>query len=57
MTESGSNKLSVACGYIGFRKGMDPEAWGELFFGEKRCLLRREEKNSAKESGKKRASA
>lgn len=23
------------------QKGMDPEAWGELFVGEKRCLLRR----------------
>ena len=26
------------------QKGMDPEAWGELFIGEKRCLVRREEK-------------
>ena len=26
------------------QKGMDPEAWGELFCGEKRCLLKREEK-------------
>lgn len=24
------------------QKGMDPEAWGALFVGEKRCLLRRE---------------
>jgi hypothetical protein len=23
------------------QKGMDPEAWGELFCGEKRCLLKR----------------
>ena len=27
------------------QKGMDPEAWGELFVGEKRCLLRRDEKS------------
>ena len=27
-----------------FQKGMDPEAWGELFNGEKRCLIRREER-------------
>lgn len=26
------------------QKGMDPEVWGELFAGEKRCLLKREEK-------------
>jgi hypothetical protein len=26
------------------QKGMDPEAWGELFNGEKRCLIRREER-------------
>lgn len=26
------------------QKGMDPEAWGELFCGEKRCLLKREGK-------------
>ena len=26
------------------QKGMDPEAWSELFAGEKRCLLKREEK-------------
>ena len=25
------------------QKGMDPEAWGQLFVGNKRCLLRREE--------------
>jgi len=25
------------------QKGMDPEAWGELFIGEKRCVLKREE--------------
>jgi hypothetical protein len=25
------------------QKGMDPEAWGELFVGENRCLLKREE--------------
>ena len=25
------------------QKGMDPEAWGELFIGEKRCVLRRKE--------------
>jgi hypothetical protein len=25
------------------QKGMEPETWGELFVGEKRCLLRREE--------------
>jgi hypothetical protein len=24
------------------QKGMDPKRWGELFVGEKRCLLRRE---------------
>jgi hypothetical protein len=23
------------------QKGMDPETWGELFIGEKRCLLKR----------------
>ena len=27
------------------QKGMDPEAWGELFEGKKRCLLRREGKD------------
>jgi len=27
------------------QKGMDPEAWGDMFFGDKRCLLRRKEKN------------
>ena len=26
------------------QKGMDPEAWGGLFIGEKRCLLKRKEK-------------
>ena len=26
------------------QKGMNPEAWGALFVGKKRCLLRREEK-------------
>lgn len=26
------------------QKGMDPEDWGKLFYPEKRCLLRREEK-------------
>ena len=26
------------------QKGMNPEAWGKLFEGEKRCLLKREEK-------------
>ena len=26
------------------QKGMDPEAWGELFDGKKRCLVRREVK-------------
>jgi hypothetical protein len=26
------------------QKGMDPEDWGRLFYPEKRCLLRREEK-------------
>ena len=26
------------------QKGTDPEAWGELFVGENRCLLKREEK-------------
>jgi hypothetical protein len=26
------------------QKGMNPEAWGILFVGKKRCLLRREEK-------------
>ena len=26
------------------QKRMDPEAWGELFVGDKRCLLRRDEK-------------
>ena len=26
------------------QKGMDPEAWGELFLGDKRCLLKREER-------------
>jgi hypothetical protein len=25
------------------QKGMDPEAWGALFIGERRCLLRRKE--------------
>ena len=25
------------------QKGMDPEAWGELFCGERRCVLKREE--------------
>ena len=30
------------------QKDMDPEAWGKLFIGEKRCLLRREE-TSAKD--------
>ena len=25
------------------QKGMDPEAWGELFVGEKRCLVKRED--------------
>lgn len=25
------------------QRGMDPKAWGNLFIGEKRCLLRREE--------------
>lgn len=28
------------------QKGMDPDAWGALFIGEKRCLLRREESDS-----------
>jgi len=27
------------------QKGMNPEAWGALFIGEKRCLLRREERD------------
>jgi hypothetical protein len=27
------------------QKGMDPEAWGELFIGEKRCVLKRREKH------------
>ena len=27
------------------QKGMDPEAWGLLFIGEKRCLLRHQEKS------------
>jgi hypothetical protein len=27
------------------QEGMDPEAWGELFRGEKRCVLKREEKH------------
>ena len=26
------------------QKGMNPEAWGELFVGEKRCLVKREDK-------------
>jgi hypothetical protein len=26
------------------QRGMDPVAWGELFVGEKRCLVRREER-------------
>lgn len=26
------------------QKGMDPETWGELFVGDKRCLLKREVK-------------
>jgi len=26
------------------QRGYDPEAWGELFMGEKRCLVRRAEK-------------
>lgn len=30
------------------QKDMDPKAWGKLFIGEKRCLLRREE-SSAKD--------
>ena len=29
------------------QKGMDPLAWGELFCGEKRCVLKREEDDSA----------
>lgn len=29
------------------QKGMDPEAWGKLFCGEKRCVLKREEIDSA----------
>lgn len=27
------------------QKGKDPDAWGELLIGEKRCLLRRKEKS------------
>lgn len=27
------------------QKGMDPEAWSELFIGEKRCIVRREERD------------
>jgi hypothetical protein len=30
------------------QKGMGPEAWGELFMGEKRCLVRGEEKTLRK---------
>jgi hypothetical protein len=30
----------------GTPKGMDPEDWGRLFYPEKRCLLRREEKDA-----------
>jgi hypothetical protein len=26
------------------QKGIDPEEWGKLFIGERRCLVRREEK-------------
>lgn len=26
------------------QQGMNPEAWGELFCGEKRCVLKREQK-------------
>ena len=29
------------------QKGIDPEAWGQLFTGNKRCLVRREEKTKA----------
>lgn len=28
--------------------GMDPEAWGELFVGEERCIVRREENAAQK---------
>lgn len=35
------------------QKGMDPEAWGELFRGDKRCLLRRKEKTQRKAAGRK----
>ncbi len=27
------------------QKGMGPEAWGGLFYGKKRCWLKREEKS------------
>lgn len=33
------------------QKGMDPEAWGELFCGEKRCVLKREEEHRSAPEG------
>ena len=38
------------------QKGMDPEAWGELFVGDKRCLLIREEKVECRRVGMQRGS-
>lgn len=32
------------------QRGMDPESWGALFIGEKRCLLRREESDPKERS-------
>ena len=29
------------------QKSMDPEAWGRLFYGEKRCVMKREENRQA----------
>ncbi len=37
----------VGCWWVHWiQKGMDPADWGKLFYPEKRCLLRREEKDA-----------
>lgn len=45
LANGGMLKQQVVCGMWvhWIQKGMNPEAWGELFVGEKRCLLRRQE--------------
>ena len=45
-------KQQVVCGLWVYwsQKGVDPEVWGELFAGYKRCLVKREDtkRNAAK---------